>query len=60
MANDSGLRYALEALCDYAEASTKDRRPRDKHGPIGAKPVARLTVDEIRKLLALHPAGAAK
>lgn len=50
----STLRYALEKLCDYAEAETKDRRPRDKHGPIGRAPIASITVGDLRGLLMAH------
>lgn len=50
----STLGYALEKLCDYAEAETKDRRPRDKHGPIGRKPIASIPVGDLRGLLMLH------
>lgn len=50
----STLAYALEALCKYAESETVDRRPKDKHGPIGRKPVARIDVADLRGLMTLH------
>jgi hypothetical protein len=50
----STLAYALEALCKYAESETVDRRPKDKHGPVGRPPVARIDVADLRGLMTLH------
>lgn len=53
--SDESLRAALEKLVEQSE-SQPDRRPRDKHGPIGRKQEPSIRVSTLRALLADHPA----